>query len=255
MAIGGSATEGLQDFDEHGGYRGWADRLAEHIATAQHTPIEYANLAIRSLRLHEIRTGQFDHALNLEPDLMSIVGGVNDVLAPRPDYAQLAADFNAMFRTATSRGISVCTFLMPDPTTLNPLGRYVRPRMQALNDLTRTAAVRAGVAYLDLTDHPVALDPRVWYEDWIHANWLGHRQMAAGMADLLGLPGFQGWDAPLPGHPPQLHALGRLGTEIDWAIRWLVPWVGRGVARVPRGRGVTAKRPVPGVITPAGVDA
>ena len=47
VAIGDSSTEGLEDPDGHGGYRGWADRLAQHIADAQDEPLEYANLAIR----------------------------------------------------------------------------------------------------------------------------------------------------------------------------------------------------------------
>jgi hypothetical protein len=35
VAIGDSTTEGLDDPDGAGGYRGWADRLAEIIANAQ----------------------------------------------------------------------------------------------------------------------------------------------------------------------------------------------------------------------------
>jgi hypothetical protein len=34
VAIGDSTTEGLDDPDGAGGYRGWADRLAEIIANA-----------------------------------------------------------------------------------------------------------------------------------------------------------------------------------------------------------------------------
>src|SRR5829696_993763 len=76
VAIGDSSIAGIEDPDVQGSYRGWADRLAEHIADAQESPLEYANLAIRGLRLHEIRTTQFDAALALEPDLMTIFGGV-----------------------------------------------------------------------------------------------------------------------------------------------------------------------------------
>jgi len=35
VAIGDSSTEGLEDPDGNGGYRGWADRLAQHIADNQ----------------------------------------------------------------------------------------------------------------------------------------------------------------------------------------------------------------------------
>lgn len=248
VAIGDSATEGLQDFDQNGAYRGWADRLAEHIAAAQDEPFEYANLAVRSLRLHEIRRSQFEMALGLEPDLLSITGGVNDVIGPRPDFGQLAADYDAMFGAATERGITVFTFLMPDPTFLNPLGRYARPRMIILNDIVRAAAINTGVLVLDLSQFAVATDPRLWYEDGLHGNWLGHSKMAEGFAHLLGIDGFDHWSDPLPGPRRQPHRLERIGADLDWAVRWFGPWLGRGVARVPHGKGITAKRPLPAPI-------
>ena len=39
VAIGDSTTEGLDDPDGEGGYRGWADRLAEIIVNAQAEPL------------------------------------------------------------------------------------------------------------------------------------------------------------------------------------------------------------------------
>ncbi|HEY2792108.1 MAG TPA: SGNH/GDSL hydrolase family protein, partial [Micromonosporaceae bacterium] len=47
VAVGDSFTEGLDDLDAASGtFRGWADLVAEHLATV--TPgFRYANLAIR----------------------------------------------------------------------------------------------------------------------------------------------------------------------------------------------------------------
>src|SRR6185295_7183943 len=44
VALGDSSTEGLDDPDPRGGYRGWANRLADWIATAQgpERPLLYA---------------------------------------------------------------------------------------------------------------------------------------------------------------------------------------------------------------------
>ena len=81
VAIGDSSTEGLEDPDGQGGYRGWADRLAEHIADNQDEPLEYANLAIRGLRMQEIRTRQLDDALAMNPDLLTVFGGMNDAIS------------------------------------------------------------------------------------------------------------------------------------------------------------------------------
>ena len=38
VALGDSSTERLMDPDGAGGYRGWADRLAQHLADAQPEP-------------------------------------------------------------------------------------------------------------------------------------------------------------------------------------------------------------------------
>jgi GDSL-like Lipase/Acylhydrolase family len=81
VAIGDSSTEGLEDPDGKGGYRGWADRLAEIIANAQAEPLDYANLGVRSLHLREIRTTQFAAAMRMQPDLFSVFGGANDMLS------------------------------------------------------------------------------------------------------------------------------------------------------------------------------
>ncbi|KIZ17179.1 hypothetical protein SNA_15395 [Streptomyces natalensis ATCC 27448] len=46
VALGDSQTEGLGDGDDTTGLRGFADRLAEHLA--HHSPaVQYANLAVR----------------------------------------------------------------------------------------------------------------------------------------------------------------------------------------------------------------
>src|SRR5215210_3940680 len=93
VAIGDSSTEGLEDPDGNGGYIGFADRLAQHIADGQDEPLEYANLGIRSYRMHEIRCTQLDDALAMKPNLVSVFGGVNDVPAARCDFDALRAEF------------------------------------------------------------------------------------------------------------------------------------------------------------------
>src|SRR5215211_343528 len=93
VAIGDSSTEGLEDPDGQGGYRGWADRLAQQLADSQDEPLEYANLAVRGLRMHEIRESQLEAALALEPDLLTVFGGVNDVIGRHCDFARIRSDY------------------------------------------------------------------------------------------------------------------------------------------------------------------
>ncbi len=245
VAIGDSTTEGLDEPDGHGGYRGWADRLADHIAEGQDEPLEYANLAIRGHKVGAIRTTQFDAALAFEPDLMTIVGGMNDVIGLRPDFDQLAESFEAMFGQARQAGITVLTFTMPDPGALNPLGRVFRHRMMRLNDIVSTTAQRHGVEVMDFTEYPIAVDPRLWSDDRLHGNSLGHQRVAAALAWQLGVSGVDdSWTEALE-TPEQIARRRQLAGDWDWAVTYLAPWLGRGIRGIPRGLGIGPKRPVP----------
>jgi lysophospholipase L1-like esterase len=253
VAIGDSTTEGLEDPYPDGGYRGWADRLAEHISNAQDEPLEYANLAIRGLRLSEIRNTQFDDALALQPDLMTIVGGVNDVIGVGCDFAALRADFAAMFGEARGHDITVLTFTMPDPTAINPLGRRLRERMFGLNDVIRAEADRYDVIVMDFQRYPMTEDPRLWFEDRLHSNALGHERVAAALAWRLGVDGTdESWSLPLEAESVVRRPREQIVGDLDWAVHYLAPWLGRGIRGVPYSRSVTAKRPVPTVVPKTG---
>ena len=82
VAIGDSSTEGLDDPDGHGGYRGWANRLAEKVAEAQ-GPLLYANLAVRGRSTHRILEEQLGRAVAMRPDLVTLFSGTNDVVRRR----------------------------------------------------------------------------------------------------------------------------------------------------------------------------
>ncbi|MDO5500679.1 MAG: GDSL-type esterase/lipase family protein [Propionibacteriaceae bacterium] len=250
VAIGDSTTEGMVDSDGNGQWIGWADRLAAHIATHQPVPLAYANLAISGYRMHDIRTQQFDAALAMEPDLLSIVGGVNDVISLRPDFEQMAADFDIMFARARARGIHVITFTNPDISRANPLATVVRERLLTLNGIVRRLAREHDVAFVDFEHVPVASDPRLYSEDRLHINSIGHVRVAAGMAWLLGLPGFdRSWTIELDDQPGELpegatdHPRSGARSHLDWARRHFGPWVVAGLRGKEYSQGKECKRP------------
>lgn len=284
VAIGDSATEGLEDPDPRGGYRGWADRLAMILsahaqAEGATDPVLYANLALRGQIVSEVRTLQFDQALAMAPDLLTITGGVNDCLGLNPDFDAIRQHLAVMFSEARGAGMTVMTLGMPDPTTINPLGgRLARDRILRLNQVLRTECERYEVLLLDLEQFPGAADPRLWFEDRLHGNALGHERVARGMAWLLGLPGFDDWAEPLPDDldediareraehtgdlpapapgPFPLHSerLGHLALEAqewrervagdwEWARRHFGPWLSRGIRGIRHDQGLVAKRP------------
>ena len=138
---------------------------------------------------------------------------------------------------------------MPDPAAINPLGKHLRDRMYALNAIIRSEAEAHGVLVMDFQRYPVAQDPRLWFEDRLHGNALGHALVAAALAWRLGLPGADDrWAEPLPEELVRPRPREQLVIDLDWAVHHLAPWLGRNLRGIPHGLGVTAKRPVPTVV-------
>lgn len=246
VAIGDSTTEGMDDPDGAGGYRGWADRFATHVAHAQPGhPLEYANLAIRGRTTARIRAEQLRPALDLAPDLATVVAGMNDILRGSFDVAAVAGDLFAMQEALVARGATVITFTLPDPAPVMPIAKPLRGRVVALNAAIRDACAASGAVLLDLGAHPVASDPRLWSEDRLHANSAGHERIAAALAHAAGLPGTDDtWTLPLPS-PPSRRRHEVLRAELAWGRRHLLPWVGRHLRGKSSGDNRFAKRPNP----------
>ena len=249
VALGDSSTEGLDDPGPDGNYRGWADRLAEHIAAHQ-GGLEYANLAIRGRTAARIRHEQLPVALSLKPDLATVLGGMNDVLSPVFDLDEVAADVEAMFAELAGAGATVLSFTLPDPTPNLPFTSWLQPRLAALNDRLREAAARTGTIMVDIAAFAGASDPRLWSDDRLHGNSEGHARVAHALAQALGLPGFDdSWRDPLPAAPePDLVTV--LRSDVSWAYEHALPWLWRGIRRRSLGDGRSPKRPVPEPVGP-----
>lgn len=242
VAIGDSTVEGLDDPDGRGGYRGWADRLAMKLAAEQGSVL-YANLAIRGRTTPQIRRQQLDAAVAMRPDLAAVVSGTNDLLRPRFDPVALRDDVEAMQGALTGAGATVITFTLPDLGDVMPLARMVRGRLLQMNQIIRDAAARSGAIVCDFAVFPVASDPRLWSDDRLHANTVGHARIADALADHLGLAGAnRSWSEPLPGAPPPRWS-DRLRTEAAWTRRHLLPWLWRHLQGRSSGDGITPKAP------------
>lgn len=241
VALGDSTTEGLEDPDGRGGYRGWANRLAEHLAR-EGGKLHYANLAVRGLQAGQVREGQLAAALAMEPDVATVVAGVNDLLRPRFDARVVAQELEVMIRALREQGATVLTFTMPDMARVNPMTRLISGRLAAQNALLREVCARTGALLLDLAASDVAGDPRLWHDDRLHANALGHERIGFGLAATLGLPVGVDWRAPLPPPPPP-SVRARLKAELAWGRGHLVPWVLRHARGRSSGDGRGPKRP------------
>ncbi|HYR28304.1 MAG TPA: SGNH/GDSL hydrolase family protein, partial [Thermoanaerobaculia bacterium] len=169
VAIGDSTSEGLDDPDGQGGYRGWANRLAERIA-AQQGGLLYANLAIRGRTAKQIREEQLAPALAMKPDLATVSAGTNDVLRRHFDPVAFAAELEAMQSALVQQGATVIIFTLPDLRAVMPLAKILGERVLVLNDAIRATCAKTGAILCDLAAYPVAGDPRLWSDDRLHAN-------------------------------------------------------------------------------------
>ncbi len=242
VAIGDSTVEGLDDPDGRGGYRGWANRLAERIARNQ-GGLRYANLAVRGRKSRDVLEEQLEPALAMKPDLAIVVSGTNDILRPRFDAEQTARDIERMQRAFIETGAIVLSFTLPDLTPVMPLARPLRARIRRFAAELVAAGKRSGAIVIDFTAHPVASDPRLWSEDRLHANSLGHARIAEALAEVLSLPhAGPEWAEALP-EPPPRGVSGALAGELRWGRHYLLPWLSRHARGSSSGDGCRAKRP------------
>ena len=250
VALGDSFTEGLSDPDPQrpGAYRGWADRLAGHLAAAAEGDVEYANLAVRGRLVGQVLDEQLPVALDARPDLVSLVAGGNDLLRPGGDPDTLADALDRAVARLRSAGADVLLATGVDPRNM-PIIRRIRGRVAVFNAHLWSLAHRHGAAVLDQWGAPWLQDARMWDTDRIHLTAEGHRRVALAAAAALGVPvpGEDGWRTPLPPREPRPLAAA-VAEEAAWVREFVAPWVGRRLRGRSSGDGLTPKRPVPLVL-------
>lgn len=166
--------------------RGWADRVAEKLAKAE-PGWEYANLAIRSKRLRHIIAEQLEPALAMEPSLVTLYAGGNDILDFGTDIEDLMDDYEYLVAKLAASGATVVLFTGFDvkvSVLLEPLKR----RNTLYNRRVRELAEWYGAVLVDYWCFEAFHDPRMWDTDRLHMSKAGHKYLAAQVLDHLGVP-------------------------------------------------------------------
>jgi lysophospholipase L1-like esterase len=251
VALGDSFTEGMSDTDGLApdgsqGYRGWADRLAGLLHTASLDAggpgLEYANLAVRGRLLPQILAEQLPVALTSGADLVSIVGGGNDVLRPGADPDALAERLEDAVARLRATGADVLMATGVDPRN-SPLIKVTRGKVAVYNAHIWSIAARQGARVLDLWGLRALLDWRLWAADRIHLADEGHRRVALLAATTLGLGvDDDGWAVPLPPLPARPRRE-TLAEDARWMRGYVAPWLRRRLRGQSSGDGRSAKRP------------
>lgn len=239
VAIGDSLSEGVGDHPwPDGTPRGWADRLAEQLA-AHHGEVDYANLAVRGYRSADVLATQVQPALALEPDVVTLTAGMNDILRPRLDVVALRQRLVDIVAPFTAKGVQVVVVPIPDIRGVTPAGRLLQSRRELLNGLYRYLADEHGMVPPTVTTGTVFEDRRAWAEDRLHLSELGHTRLSIAAAELLGVPATTDW-ASLPEGPPPRRSL---RTEVTWTREHVWPWTWRRLRGRSSGDGRSAKHP------------
>lgn len=213
------------------------------MAQAQGEPLLYANLAVRGRKTRHLLEEQLEPALAMRPDLATVFSGTNDIIRSNFDCEQVITDMRTMHRALRGIGATVLTITMPDLGEVAPFAKRARPRLRAFNEGVRALCAETGVLLLDVDRFPVAADPRLWHEDRLHANAEGHARIAAGLASVLGLPGFgDAWARPLAPRP-DVTVAARAMAELHWITAYLAPWLLCRMLGKSSGDHIEAKRP------------
>ncbi|MFC4784525.1 SGNH/GDSL hydrolase family protein [Nocardioides sp. MAHUQ-72] len=243
VAVGDSFTEGVGDPDptRPNGLRGWADRVAEVLDhQAGDAGFGYANLAIRGRKLHAIIAEQLDAAIALEPDLVTVYAGANDILRPRVDLDALVADYDRALGRLAGTGARVLVWTAFDPGG-SAIYRPVRGRFALYNELVRESADRHGATVVDFWRLKEYRDWRYWDEDRMHMGPAGHQRMAIEVLDTLGVDhGLEPLplrDVDAPSRREQLR------ENLDWAREAALPWVHRRLTGRSSGDTVSPRYP------------
>ncbi|MCM3811712.1 SGNH/GDSL hydrolase family protein [Streptomyces sp. DR7-3] len=238
VAIGDSFTEGMSDELPDGTYRGWADLLAGRLA-ARDPGFRYANLAVRGKLIGQIVEEQTGPAAAMGADLVTLVGGLNDVLRPKCDVARVCE----LLGEAAERLAPTCKrlVLMRTPGRRGPVFERFLPRIEQLFSFIDELGARHDATVVDVYASEPVGDPRMWAEDRLHLNAEGHRRVAEAVWQALGYEPEEDWNAPLPPAVP-VGWLSRRTSDVRFARQHLGPWIGRRLTGRSSGDGRPPKR-------------
>lgn len=187
VLLGDSIALGMGDPTEGYLTATWGGRVAAALAR-EREDFTYTNLAQHGAKAAEIRDSQLGPALELEPDLVAMMGGGNDALAEEFDIAPVKSALRDIVVALTDAGATVVTYetvdfgrAFPDPA-FQELDR----RLVELYTATREIARELGTVHVDCYTQPWAGERYCFSADLQHPTMRAQALAASETIRALG---------------------------------------------------------------------
>ena len=180
--LGDSIALGMGDPSEGYVTATWAGRVAAALAR-ERDGFTYANLGQHGAKVADIRDSQLGPALELEPDLVAIIGGGNDCLfAEEFDIAPVKATIDEIVVALIGAGATVVTYETVDfPGAFpDPAFEQFNRRLLELYAVTREIARERGTVHVDIYSQPWSSERYLFSEDLQHPT-MRAQALAASM--------------------------------------------------------------------------
>lgn len=185
VALGDSLTQGIGDEVEGAALKSWVDYFAE-----LHEPaLKFTNLAKRGLISKEVRSQQLEQALTLQPDLVSLIAGANDILKGRWNRNEYKNDMEFMIDALSQSGASIIIGSLPDFTIRLPLPldqkQVIKEQLLEANEIIHSLSSEYKLYHIDFWNHSMAHDLTIWSKDLVHPNSRGYQKIAEIIFDRI----------------------------------------------------------------------
>jgi len=204
-------------------WRGWAALLAEGLPGP-----ELHIVAGNGACWADLERDQLPTALQLRPDVASVVIGVNDTLRPNFDPDRIRKSAAHVVGALRASGAEVLTMRLPDPGRMlgvpGVLARPLARRAHALNQVMDDVAERFGTLHFDAAGDAEVFNPQMWAADRLHPSERGHRLIARRFHALLAAAGRP--VAAPPGAEP-LNEPPTRAEQLAWMATKGTAWVAR----------------------------
>lgn len=172
--------------------QGWAEHLAaildrdSRLGDPERCGVEFSDRTDPARALVDVVREQVPGAVAARADLVSVVAGGHDLLAPGANPDAVAARLDDGVSALRAAGADVLLATSFDPRS-TPSLRPLRGRAAVFNAHLWSIARRHGTFVLDVWGMRDLQDPRLWSEGRVRLDAAGHRLLANRAAHCLGV--------------------------------------------------------------------